>query len=335
MPTVKDVARHAGVSVGTVSKVLSEDQTVKVALRERVLQAVTDLNYRPNMAARALRTNKFNIIGLVVPDITNPFFAQLALNIETEAARRGHTVMLTNSHDDTVTEGRQIAALLDRSPRGLIVAACNDTSAKLESSEVRVLSLDRRFHSFPLVSTDHADGSAKVATYLISLGHQRLAYLAGPQDTEVGRQRLAGFVRQFEVHNAQNAALQLEIHNGQFDFHSGEILARKLLLQSEGERPTAIAAASDQMAIGVLRAARDMGISVPQSVSVAGFDDTTLASLVVPRLTTVAQPTEKLAKKAVERVLDESSSPLEDVLLEGSLVIRESTARILPAGHSS
>ncbi|WP_375230139.1 LacI family DNA-binding transcriptional regulator [Roseobacter sp. S98] len=327
MATVKDVAQLAQVSVGTVSKVLSKDTTVKDALRERVLKAVTDLNYRPNMAARALRTNRASIIGLVVPDITNPFFAQLAKDIETEASRRGHTVMLTNSHDDSITEGHQIAALLDRSPRGLIVAACNDTSVTVKSGETQVISVDRRLGTFPLVGTDNASSSAKMATYLISLGHTRIAYLAGPQSTDVGRQRLEGFRDQFDIHKLQNPALNLSVYEGQFDYDSGEHLARSLLLEPAGQRPTAIVAASDQMAIGVLRAARDMDIAVPEAVSVAGFDDITLASLVVPRLTTVAQQTELLARDAVQRVLEDDNGDRGDVLIDGDLVVRGSTGR--------
>ncbi|WP_299678728.1 LacI family DNA-binding transcriptional regulator [uncultured Roseobacter sp.] len=323
MSTVKDVAREAGVSVGTVSKVLSNNTTVKTALRDRVLKAASDLNYRPNMAARALRTNKINILGLVVPDITNPFFAQLALRIETEAADRGHTVMLTNSHDDAATEERQIAALLEQSPRGLIIAASNDSSARLHRSDIRVVSLDRRFHSSPLVSTDHAKGSERGAAHLIGLGHRRLAYLAGPQNTEVGRQRRLGFER-----CVARAGLSLEVREGLFDYESGEQMARALLSGPAPQRPTAIAAASDQMAIGVLRAARDMEIPVPEALSVVGFDDITLAALVVPRLTTIAQPTERLAKEAVRRVLMDGEAPAQDALIQGELVIRGSTAAL-------
>ncbi|WP_298920403.1 LacI family DNA-binding transcriptional regulator [uncultured Roseobacter sp.] len=326
MSTVKDVAREAGVSVGTVSKVLSNDQTVKPVLRARVMQAVTELNYRPNMAARALRTNKINTIGLVVPDITNPFFAQLALGIETEAAKRGHLVMLTNSHEDPHTEQRQIAALLEQSPRGLIVVASNDSSAALDDAKVRVLSVDRRFHACPLISTNHVIGASKVASHLVNLGHRRLAYLSGPQNTEVGRQRLQGFKTQFERHQKQDASLSLVTREGQFDYESGEQHARDLLAGPKHTRPTAIAAASDQMAIGVLRAARDMEISVPEELSVTGYDDITLASLVVPRLTTLAQPTMALAAEAVTQILQDADVALTDALVEGELIIRGSTA---------
>lgn len=326
MSTVKDVAREAGVSVGTVSKVLSNNTTVKTALRERVLQAASDLNYRPNMAARALRTNKINIVGLVVPDITNPFFAQLALRIETEAAERGHTVMLTNSHDDPATEERQIAALLEQSPHGLIIVASNDSSSQLCNTQVRVVSLDRRFHASPLVSTDHAKGSDCAAEHLIGLGHTRLAYLAGPQNTEVGRQRRVGFEQCVTRHQTKNPDLSLNVLEGHFDYESGEQMARKLLTAPPDIRPTAIAAASDQMAIGVLRAARDMDIAVPEALSVMGFDDITLASLVVPRLTTISQPSALLAKEAVRQVLLDGDAQTYDALIEGELVVRGSTA---------
>ena len=128
MPTIKDVARKADVSVGTVSRVLAKNETVKEPLKQRVLAAMKELGYKPNLAARALRTNSIDVIGVVVPDITNPFFAQLAKEIEREAASRSHSVMLANSHDDPETERTQITALLDRSVCGLIVIATSDSS---------------------------------------------------------------------------------------------------------------------------------------------------------------------------------------------------------------
>lgn len=329
MSTVRDVARHAGVSVGTVSKVLSNDTTVKQALRERVHQAVSDLGYRPNRAARALRTKKINILGLVVPDITNPFFAQLAKGIETEAAERGHTVILTNSHDDPATEERQIEALIEQSPRGLIVVASPESNRASATSGVPILSLDRRFADCPLVSTDHFAGSAKMAQHLFELGHRRIAYLSGPRNAEVSRLRLSGFVTRMDALGTVSDPVELTAHEGAFDYESGERLARRLLAPPPSERPTAIATASDQMAIGVLRAATDMGLSVPAELSVAGFDDITLAALVVPRLTTVAQPTDALARNAVTQLLCDGDAALSDVSIEGELVIRDSTARVL------
>jgi len=327
MPTIKDVARKARVSVGTVSRVLSRNDTVKEPLKLRVRAAMQELNYKPNLAARALRTNSIEVIGLVVPDITNPFFAQLAKNIEMEAARRGHSVMLANSHDDVEAEQTQISVLLDRSVCGVIVIATSDAGPG-HKAVVPIVSLDRRFGSYPLVATDHCDGSQKIADHLVGLGHRQIAYIAGPQSMEVARQRRDGFVARIEALSNPDDPIRLTVREGQFDYDSGEEIGRALLKDvPSGTRPTAVAAASDQQAIGVLRCARDLKLAVPQDLSVTGFDDITLASLVVPRLTSLRQPIEQLARSAVERVLaGEAASS--DEAIGGEVVVRESTASI-------
>jgi LacI family transcriptional regulator len=327
MTTIKDVAHSAKVSVGTVSKVLSGDPTVKKPLRDRVMAAVETLGYRPNLAARALRTNRVDVIGLVVPDISNPFFAQLAKAIETEAAKLGHTVMLANSHDDRDTERRQLRALLDRAPRGIVICAVSDEDQRDFESDTPILSIDRRFQTFPLVSTDHAEGSAQVADHLFALGHRQIAYIAGPQETFVGRVRLAGFQARIDALRAQDPSLGLTIHQGHFGYQAGEDIARRIF--SAPARPTAIATASDQLAIGVIRCARDMGIDVPGDVSVAGFDDIELAALVVPRLTTLRQPTAQLAECAIAGLFG-ARGAIADTFLPGELILRRSTRAL---GH--
>ncbi|MCL4152944.1 UNVERIFIED_CONTAM: hypothetical protein GTU68_054823 [Idotea baltica] len=327
MPTIKDVARKAGVSVGTVSRVLSRNDTVKEPLKLRVRAAMKELNYKPNLAARALRTNSIEVIGLVVPDITNPFFAQLAKNIEMEAARRGHSVMLANSHDDVEAERTQISVLLDRSVCGVIVVATSD-GGEGHKAEVPIISLDRRFGAYPLVATDHRDGSQKIADHLVGLGHRQIAYIAGPQSMEVARQRRDGFVARIEALSKKDDPIRLTVREGQFDYDSGEEIGRALLKDAPpGTRPTAIAAASDQQAIGVLRCARDLKLEIPKDLSVTGFDDITLASLVVPRLTTLRQSIERLAVTAVERVIA-GEAVSADEAIGGEVVVRESTAEV-------
>lgn len=326
MATIRDVAELACVSVGTVSRVMSKNTTVKSALKKRVLTAVKELNYKPNLSARALRTNRVDVIGLIVPDITNPFFSQLALCIETEAAKRGHSVMLANSHGDAAIERRQLSALLDHALRGIVVVAASDTAGPRFETDVSIVSLDRRFDRFPLVSTDHRDGSAKVANYLFELGHRQIAYIAGPQDTEVARARKHGFVARIEQLNRQDAALKVEIFEGRFNYDSGEQLGRRILAGSAPWIPTAIAAASDQLAIGVLRAMRDLDMNAPADCSVVGFDDIELASLVVPRLTTIRQPTERLARAALEHLFS-SEEKIREISIKGELVVRGSTGK--------
>ncbi len=323
-PTVKDVAVEAGVSVGTVSRVIAGEAAVRPALREKVNEAITKLGYRPNVTARALRTSKTDVIGLVVPDITNPFFAQLAASVERAALEAGHMVMLASSHEDLEAEQSHILAFLDRSVRGIIVVASNGNSELKIDAPVPIISLDRRFGSYPLVSTDHAQAASLVVDHLYELGHRRIAYIAGPPETEAGRMRQKGFVTRVQQLSEAGDKIELEIVSGRFDYESGERAARGLLAREAGDRPTAIAAASDQQAIGALRAARDFKVDVPDELSVTGFDDITLAKLVVPRLTTVRQPTERLAARAVERLLNQNSSH-EDEMVEGSLIVRRST----------
>ncbi|WP_310619927.1 LacI family DNA-binding transcriptional regulator [Flexibacterium corallicola] len=327
MPTIKDVAQAAGVSVGTVSRVLAKNESVKLPLKTRVLEAMEALSYKPNLAARALRTNSIAVIGLILPDITNPFFAQLAKCVEMEVADHGYSVMLANSHECVETERTQLTALLDRAVSGVIIVASSDGDNSY-TAPVPIISLDRRFGECPLIATDHFEGSRQIAAHLYALGHRHIAYIAGPQSMETARQRREGFVSQIEELTSLEDPIKLEIYEGQFDYDSGEDMARTIFNNGDKSlRPTAIAAASDQQAIGVLRCARDLNLSIPKELSVTGFDDISLASLVVPRLTTLRQPIERLAKYAVKRVLDGSAEKLDEKLL-GDLVERESTARV-------
>ncbi|MTI45632.1 LacI family transcriptional regulator [Roseibium hamelinense] len=324
MPTIKDVAKKASVSVGTVSRVLADNDTVKEDLRKRVLSAMRELNYKPNLAARALRTNSIDVVGLIVPDITNPFFAQLAKNIEMEAATRGQSVMLANSHDDPDTERTQVSALHDRAVSGIFVVAATDGSRPF-TADIPIVSLDRRYGSYPLVATDQRDGSRKLAAHLHDLGHRKIAYIAGPEGMGVSRERRDGFVEQIEKLTSDDDPVELAIYHGDFSYDAGEAIGRLILESSPSERPTAIAAASDQQAIGVMRSARDLRINVPQDLSVTGFDDIALASLVVPRLTTLRQPIEDMASGAVERIFLPTEEQT-DFAIRGSLVVRQSTA---------
>lgn len=325
LATIKDVAAKAGVSVGTVSRVLSKEAAVKLIYRQKVEAAVAELQYRPNLTARALRTNQIDVLGLIVPDITNPFFAQLAKSIESEADLRGHSVMLANSHNDLDAERKHISVLLDRAVRGILIVAASDSRSFDIRTKVPIVSLDRRFANYHLVATDHVGGSALVADHLFELGHRRVAYIAGPQNTEVGRLRLQGFISRFEDLSRPEDPVDLQMFTAPFEFEAGERIGRQILTNSADKRPTAIAAASDQLAIGALRAARDLKLDVPTDVSITGFDDISLAGLVVPRLTTVRQQTELLARRAVDIVF-ENKVDLAEIPTSGELIARDSTA---------
>jgi LacI family transcriptional regulator len=325
LATIKDVAALAGVSIGTVSRVLSKETTVKQKLREKVEAAVIELNFRPNLMARALRTNQIDVFGLIVPDITNPFFAQLAKSIEREADLRGHSIMLANSHDDLDAERKHINILLDRSVRGILIVSASDSQMAEVESKVPIVSLDRRYAHFPLISTDHVNGSAQMADHLFELGHRNIAYIAGPQSTEVGRLRLEGFVGRLQDLSTPSDPVKVTTFVTSFDYAGGEKIARQIFKGSKIDWPTAIAAASDQIAIGALRVARDLKLVVPDDISITGFDDISLAELVVPRLTTIRQQTELLAKHAVA-IAYEGGSDAADLSIPGELIVRDSTA---------
>jgi LacI family transcriptional regulator len=278
-----------------------------------------------DLAAEAQQSARGVVIGLIVPDITNPFFAQLAKSIEMEVASRGGMVMLANSHDDPGIELKQVRAMHEWPVTGIIVVAGSDASRSY-SAELPIISLDRRYGTYPLVATDQRDGARKVVDPLHGLGHRIIAYIAGPENLEVARERRDGFIERVNELSTPDDEIDLTVHAGEFDFASGEAVARNILLQlRRGFRITAIATASDQQAIGVLRCARDLGIHVPQDVSVTGFDDITLASLVVPRLTTLRQPIEDIASVAVDRILANMQAP-SDHAVRGSLIVRESTS---------
>ena len=315
--TIKDVAARAGVSVGTVSRVLAKNSTVKQPLLTSVNAAIAELGFRPNLAARALRANHVNVIGLLVPDITNPFFAQLANELERAASEKGHSLILSSSRNDPAHETQQLAALLEHKPKAVLIVPAGDNHDFSTETDTPVLALDRLIPGLGSVCTNQINSAALALDHLKELGHRKILYIAGPENTTITKDRRDGFCSKIDD------TLDVEIINGSFDFESGDCIARDVL--SRPERPTAVAAASDQQAIGFMRAARDMGIQVPSELSVVGFDDITLASLVVPRLTTIRQPVSDIAQAAIDRLF--SDTPItEHTRFMGELVARQSSA---------
>lgn len=328
-PTVKDVARSAGVSVGTVSRVLAKNATVNEGIRNRVDQAIEKLGYSPSSLGRSLRLNKSDIIGFVIPDITNPFFADMAKHIEILASAAGYSVLLANTHDDPLAEKTQIQSLLGRAPAGIVIAPVSNSLVieRLVKGPVCV-TVDRPLTGHSLVSVDNVEGGRLAAAYLLGLGHRRIGYICGPRTTEVSLQRLRGFSDEIaRVSTECGDKVEFTAVEGQFDYKSGEEMGRRLLSAPANVRPTAIATANDQQAIGLLRCSRDMGIRVPHDLSIVGFDDIPLASLVLPRLTTIRQPVHEIAEIAIRAVLVRGAID-GPILLPPRVVERESTARV-------
>ena len=321
--TIRDVAARAGVSVSTVSRVLNgrDEKHMRPETKARVLRAIEELEYTPVKAARSLRRQRTQVIGVLLPDISNPFFSLLARGVESVAFERGYSTLICDSNHSVEKESRYLDILLAEGVEGVVFVPVGEPNAtKLERflrRGARVVVADRRVEGFPVVEADNRGGSASLANFLLSRGYRRIAYLAGPKEVSTAADRLNGFRAALERHGLAPAA----VRHGDFTFQSGYVLAREILVRSKVE---AIVAGNDLMAVGALRAAEDLGISVPEELGVAGFDHVFPAELVRPRLTTVAVPAYEIGKEAMRKLL-EGKGPPEGKVLPVELIPGEST----------
>jgi LacI family transcriptional regulator len=337
-PVVKlsDVARRAGVSSGTASRVINGTGNVSPPRAEAVERAVRELDYRPNMVARSLRRQRSQTLGLVVPDVTNAFFSELALSVEIAAARQGYSVILGNSANSNQIEGEYLRNLVDRQVDGLIVVPSDDTrglSARVQGTPLVVVDRDISVPGADFVGADHKEGARQMVSHLVSLGHRRIGCIATAEGGTLGRQRHSGYA-EIAAPLLEEAGLDAVdyVWRGTFSFESGMAGARYLLQLNPP--PTAIFANNDQQAIGAMRQCMDAGIRIPQDISVAGYDDIPLASFISPRLSTVKQPINSIGEQAVrwllERIELEKKPRRRSQRQPTTLKIRESCAPFVP-----
>ncbi|HEX7877506.1 MAG TPA: LacI family DNA-binding transcriptional regulator [Sphingobium sp.] len=328
MVKIVDVARHAGVSTATVSRVLNRNMRVAGDLRERVERAVADLGYSMNVAARSLRTQRSSKILISVPDISNPFFADVIRGAEEAARRAGFSVMLGDTGNDPALEGHYASLLARREVDGLVIlghrvpSTIIDLLARNDPAMVPVAhgceySPDLRV---PSVHIDNVAAGGDAARHLLELGHRRIGVVTGPLDSPLSRDRLAG------VRSAIEKARQGELllREGDFSIEAGYAHGQALAL----EGVTAIFCFSDEMALGALRALGDAGLRCPDDVSVIGFDDIRFAAFAQPRLTTIAQPREAIGRRTVELLvhrLEGGTGDLGHIALPHQLIVRAST----------
>jgi LacI family transcriptional regulator len=331
MATMNDVARVAEVSIATVSHVVNGTRFVSPERVERVHAAMLELDYTPDATARSLRVGRTDTIGLVIPDNSNPFFAELARWIEDAGFEAGYTTILANSNERPYRERRYIATLLSKRVDGLIItptAQSDDKAliASLRRARIPIVLMDRDM-ALPMADVvlyDDAAGSEDVARHLLELGHTRFACVAEPPG--VPAERLEGFRRAL-----REAGVTLDddaVVSGDFHFAGGREATARLLATSKPF--TALFAANDLMAAGAIRELTGHGLSVPRDVSVVGFDDAPIAEMISPPLTTVRQPLRDMADIAVSLLLRRVATtarrkPARRVL-RTSLVVRDSTA---------
>lgn len=332
MSTIKHVAARAGVSFTTVSHVLNGTRRVSDSARERVERAVAEMGYAPSAVARALKMSETGIVGVLVPNITNPFFAELTRGIEDCCCRTDYAVFLCNSDDDPARQSRYLQTLLERRVDGLLLAAAAGDAAalaqRLAGARVPTVVVDRPIAGLAadLVRVDHEAGARLAVEHLLSLGHRAIACLSGPSEFAVSRARVAGW-RDAMTHAGAppDPGWLLE---GDFSAAAGHDLTRRLLARGD---LTAIFASNDLLAIGALRAAAESGVAVPSALSVIGFDGIDLGAYSYPALTTVCHPIRAMGETAAQVLIERiaaGTAAAREVVLPAQLLMRESTGPV-------
>lgn len=325
---IKDVAQRAGVSISTVSRALNDtDYPVKPETRKKVLEAAAELGFRPNDLARGLLSSKSRTIGLIIPDISNPYYPELSLGVESTASEHGYSVVFCNTGRSAEKLEQYVDVLLQKRADGIILAGggtqSRQASQVLSDFELAVALVGRHSLPFPSVQIDNRKAAREATSHLLDLGHQKVAFISGPSNLTSVQDRLTGYYEALRERGIERD--DRLVREGNFEPRSGYSAAMALL---QGEpRPTAIFAANDRMAISAISAAIDLGLSVPKDLSVVGFDDTVLASQVRPSLTTVAVPAYEMGVSVMKLLLDTLAGKEcpQTVWLSAELVVRQST----------
>lgn len=324
--TIYDVAEKAGVSISTVSKVMNDQQVGKKS-KQKVLKVMQELNYRPSVLASALTGKRTSTIGLLLPDLANPFVAEMARRVEDRAHEFGFSLVICSTDLNPEKEERSVSLLRQKSVDGFILASAfnnRQVIADLVNDNVPVLLLSESHPQLAVnsINIDNIVGGYQVASHLVSLGHTRVAVLA--EDATSSQQRINGYKQAFQergltVHEDLIAISDSSVEHAQ-------ILTKELL--DLPNRPTAIIACNDVLAIGAILAAREMGLDIPRDLSITGFDNTLLSKSCDPPLTTVEQGLDKMCAQAVDLLIEEiegKSTAKQRILVLPQLIIRKST----------
>jgi LacI family transcriptional regulator len=330
--SIRDVAAAAGVSVATVSRVLSPATAhvpMRKETRDRVERAIDQLGYRPNDLARALLQRRTAAIGLVVPDISNPYYPPLVRGVEDVASSHHYRVVLCNTDRDPAKITGYLDTLIKTRVDGIVVAGGGwadvpDRTAVLGTYGTGLVAVGRHLTAHPSVRIDNVAASRAAAEHLLGLGHRRIAFLGGPSSSTTVQDRAQGYRDALKIAGLDEQAAA--VRYGEFAEESGYALTSELLGTSSP--PTALLCANDRIALGAYAAAADAGRRVPHDVSVVGFDDTPIARYVRPTLTTVAIPTYEIGSAAMELLLAqfEGDTPASLTTLPTRLVVRDSAA---------
>jgi LacI family transcriptional regulator len=337
MANMKEIAKIAGVSLGTVSHVLNNSMPVREPLRKRVMAAVDALDYQPSQLARGLRRDKTKMIGMIIPDITNPFFPAVVRGAEDVAFSNGYRLILCNTDNDHAKEIVHLNELRTYLPSGLIVipSKLSDLTAQVKSyqkSGTAVVCVDRLPKEWKgdTVTADNEHGAYTATNYLLRQGHRRLAMIIGPRHLTNVQNRLTGFKRALQEKKVHIGPEYIQ--EATFDQHGG--YTKAMLLLRMIPRPTVIFAGNDMIAFGALMAFREARLQCPEDISLIGFDNLDLAEMTSPPLSSVSQPGYQMGTTAARILIDRvqgDDGPAKHVVLETMLKIRGSVSS--PAEH--
>jgi LacI family transcriptional regulator len=326
---IKEVARRAGVSPGTVSNVLNRPERVAAATRARVEQAIRELGFVRNGSAATLRAGQSRAVGLVVLDVGNPFFVEVARGVEDVVSDRDHAVILCNSGESPEKESRNLRVLAEQRVRGVLITPAGEDTSPLERLRERGIAVVLVDHSASgdlcSVAVDDVAGGDLAVSHLISRSARRIAFVTGPPAIRQCADRRKGARRALRTAGLPVRSLE-DVVVPEMNAHGGRLAAEKLL---SGELPEAVFCANDLLALGVLRALLQAGVRVPDDVALIGYDDIEFTSAAAVPLSSVRQPTYQLGKIATELLLDECDDPgghaHQQIMFQPELVVRESS----------
>ena len=319
-----DVANHANVSKATVSRVMNENPNVTNQIRQRVLQSIEELGYHPNANARNLANKTSNVIGLILPDITNPYFPVIARGIEDAAHQEGFSLFISNTDNSPSIEQEYIKKMMSQQVGGIILISSILDEQKV--NELRKLKIpfvlcDRFLTDTPFdtVSIDHYKASYEAVQYLIGKGHQKICHLSGPDIVQSAKMRKQAYSDVMDEHKLEKC-----IRIGDFSYESGYHLMGSLLAEST---PTAVFAANDLIALGAMNAIQGKKLRIPEDISVIGCDDILFAQMSNPKLSTISVPAYQIGVTAVDMLVERirgERSKVENIILAHKFIQRES-----------
>lgn len=333
--TISDIAKYSGVSVSTVSRVINEDPKVAENTREKVLNIINEYNYSPNIFAKSLSKNESNTIGIIIPDITNPFFGDIIKGVSEVVDRHNLNMTLYNTDEDTEKEKRHLKTIKAQRLKGLIMTPTSDLNDTeylelVKQLEIPIVLLDRDIKELNLdgVFIDNYGSALEATEMLINNGHERIALISGPENSKPGRDRKKGYIDALK-----NVSLGIDekiIIEGDFKFNSGYEAAKNIIAMEK--KPSAIFCVNNMMTLGCMKALNESNYEVPNDISLMGFDEIDIFNIFETNISTIKRPTLEMGRIAMELLIKkfikkDKDSP-EKIILKTEIILKGSELKI-------